>query len=250
MTTIANIEDRSLSRLVGPVLLFRAFSFSCFEFVSDLDISALCFLSIYAKQTQFPKTKNEPNPLLQNGLWRLSRLQPAPKQTQSNPISNRRPRTAQMTMIMQNKANLLDAKINLSVVITKDYVNIRVRGPRQNKPNQTQFRTHCFLRITVQAFSLRTNFTPPFSVSAHKHACVSSKLLKIPDEQKNAGFFTLRPLSFNTESWSLNEMIFVKESSYGLLQLPLALPGVISPFNAAPSGIRYLPCNWNRKKSA
>ena len=38
MTTIANIEDRSLHQLIGPGLLFRAFSFSCFEFVSDFDI--------------------------------------------------------------------------------------------------------------------------------------------------------------------------------------------------------------------
>jgi len=37
------IEDRSLSRLVGAALLFRAFSFSCFEFISDLDIRILCF---------------------------------------------------------------------------------------------------------------------------------------------------------------------------------------------------------------
>ena len=37
------IEDRSLSRLVGAALLFRAFSFSCFEFVSDLDIRISCF---------------------------------------------------------------------------------------------------------------------------------------------------------------------------------------------------------------
>jgi len=36
----------------------------------------------YAKQTQFPKSQNELNPPLQNGLWRVSCLQPAPKQTQ------------------------------------------------------------------------------------------------------------------------------------------------------------------------
>jgi len=41
----------------------------------------------YAKQTQFPKTRNGPNPLLQKVLWRLSRLQSPKKQTQSNPIS-------------------------------------------------------------------------------------------------------------------------------------------------------------------
>jgi len=49
------------------------------------EFGASCFHPIYAKQTQFPKTRNEPNPLLQKGLWRLSRLQPAKKQTQNKP---------------------------------------------------------------------------------------------------------------------------------------------------------------------
>jgi len=57
MTTIANIEDRSLSRLVGDLLLFRAFSFSCFEFVSDLDIRISCF-----HPTIMQNKPNSPNP--------------------------------------------------------------------------------------------------------------------------------------------------------------------------------------------
>ena len=36
---------------------------------------------------------------------------------------------------MQNKPNLLDTQMNVTTVITKDYGNMRVPGPRKNKPN-------------------------------------------------------------------------------------------------------------------
>ncbi len=42
----------------------------------------------------------------------------------------------------QNKANLLDAQMNVSSVITKDYENVSLRRRGENKPNQTQF-TKC-----------------------------------------------------------------------------------------------------------
>jgi len=42
-------------------------------------------------------------------------------------------------LIMQNKANLLDAQMNISSVLTKDYENKPLRRRRENKPNQTQF---------------------------------------------------------------------------------------------------------------
>jgi len=42
---------------------------------------------------------------------------------------------------MQNKANLLDAQMNVTSVITMDYVNIRLRRGFKNKPKQTQFQT-------------------------------------------------------------------------------------------------------------
>jgi len=124
------IEDRSLSRLVGAALLFRAFSFSCFEFVSDLDIRISCF----------------------------------------NPT------------IMQNKPNFQKPEMNLTPYCKRAYGGFRVCSPRKNKPKRTQFRTHCFLRITVQAFSLRTNSASPFPIGAHKAVLVSSKLLKIPQK--------------------------------------------------------------------
>jgi len=143
MTTIANIEDRSLSRLVGDLLLFRAFSFSCFEFVSDLDIRISCFLSIYAKQTQFAAHPNERNYCTNNGLSKYQTIQTPEKQTQFQP---HRPRTAQPTIKMQNKPNSPNAKMNLSPYCKKDYEKMSVREPRKNKPNQTQLATEAEIR--------------------------------------------------------------------------------------------------------
>ena len=40
-----------------------------------------------------------------------------------------------MTLIMQNKPNLLNAQINVTSFITKDYQNKRLCSPRKNKPN-------------------------------------------------------------------------------------------------------------------
>jgi len=40
---------------------------------------------------------------------------------------------------MQNKANLLDAQMNVSSVLTKHYENEHLRRRGENKPNQTQF---------------------------------------------------------------------------------------------------------------
>ncbi len=40
---------------------------------------------------------------------------------------------------MQNKPNLLSAKMNINSAITKDYENISPIGKCENKPNQTQF---------------------------------------------------------------------------------------------------------------
>ena len=42
---------------------------------------------------------------------------------------------------MQNKPNLLNAQINVSSFITKDYENGHLLGRRKNKPNQTQFQS-------------------------------------------------------------------------------------------------------------
>jgi len=39
---------------------------------------------------------------------------------------------------MQNKPNLLNAQINVSSFITKDYENVHLLGHRKNKAKQTQ----------------------------------------------------------------------------------------------------------------
>ena len=44
-----------------------------------------------------------------------------------------------MTLIMQNKPNLLYAQMNVSSVITKNYENSRLRRRAENKPKQNQF---------------------------------------------------------------------------------------------------------------
>ena len=38
-------------------------------------------------------------------------------------------------LIMQNKPNLLNAKVNVSLFITNDYENMHLLGRRKNKPN-------------------------------------------------------------------------------------------------------------------
>ncbi len=42
----------------------------------------------------------------------------------------------------QNKANLLDAQMNISFVLTKDYENVPLCRRGENKPSQTQFHHH------------------------------------------------------------------------------------------------------------
>ncbi len=41
--------------------------------------------------------------------------------------------------IITNKANLLNAQMNVSTILTKEYENQRLHGRGENKPNQTQF---------------------------------------------------------------------------------------------------------------
>jgi hypothetical protein len=45
----------------------------------------------------------------------------------------------QIRPFMQNKPNFLDALMNVSTIITKDYDNKIAYRPRKNRPNQTQF---------------------------------------------------------------------------------------------------------------
>ena len=41
---------------------------------------------------------------------------------------------------MQNKANLLDTQMNVTIVLTKYYENKRLCSRGENKPKQTQFK--------------------------------------------------------------------------------------------------------------
>jgi len=47
-----------------------------------------------------------------------------------------------MNSFMQNKANLLNAQMDVNTVITEDYENERLCRCGENKPNQTQFHPH------------------------------------------------------------------------------------------------------------
>ena len=46
------------------------------------------------------------------------------------------------TLFMQNKPNFLDAQINVTSFIAKDYENVHLLGPRKTKPIQSQFKAN------------------------------------------------------------------------------------------------------------
>ena len=48
----------------------------------------------------------------------------------------------QLWQIMQNKPNLPDSRMNVSPILTKDYVIFRLRGRFKNKANQTQYKAN------------------------------------------------------------------------------------------------------------
>jgi len=86
--------------------------------------------------------------------------------TEAQILANRRnaqksnsPRTLSMRLgapedlFMQNKANLLDAQMNVSSILTKYYENVPLRRRGENKPKQTQFHTKCTLFEFFLAFT-------------------------------------------------------------------------------------------------
>ena len=75
---------------------------------------------IKPNQTQFPKSPNECNLTYNKGLQKIRWFRSPKKQTQFKP-------------------NLLDAQMNATSFITKDYENERLCRRGENKPNQTQF---------------------------------------------------------------------------------------------------------------
>ena len=85
------IEDHSSSRLVAgaPAIRVKLSTVPARrELVGISDFDILNFVlppGNYAKQTQFPKSQNKPNPLLQKGLDKYMPSQAAGKQTQFHP---------------------------------------------------------------------------------------------------------------------------------------------------------------------
>jgi len=64
----------------------------------------------------------------------------------------------------QNKANLLDAQMNVSSILTKDYENVPLRRRGENKPNQTQSPSPRFYpkNTTSPKNNLKKPYFPPF----------------------------------------------------------------------------------------
>jgi len=155
------IEDRSLSRLVGAVLLFRAFSFSCFEFISDLDIRISCFNPIYAKQTQFAAHPNERNYCTNNGLSKYQTIQTPEKQTQYCSALEIRPRRIHAAP----PANLRRRRNKINQTCFRFF-----KSP-QKSPKTTRFPNFFSLFLTFSQFSARFRaFSPPISAFVSKCA--------------------------------------------------------------------------------
>ena len=93
--------------------------------------------SFYAKQTQFAECSNKRKCCYNKGLCKYPTFQTPKKQTQ---FQTHRPRTAQATINMQNKPNLLNTKMNLTFCGHHDYGHkIHLRTP----PKQTQSNPIC-----------------------------------------------------------------------------------------------------------
>ena len=72
-----------------------------------------------------------------------------------------------------NKANLLDAQMNVNTVITEDYENERLCRRRENKPKQTQFLKilHTLSIITSAPFLTGLDCCLFFEYSAGEVSC-------------------------------------------------------------------------------
>jgi hypothetical protein len=81
-----------------------------------------------------------------------------------------RPATSNERLIMQNKANLLVTKMNVSPVLTEDYENVRYFSREKNKPKQTQ------PVVSLPALSKVkvSNHTPPILLAYPALLCYTS----------------------------------------------------------------------------
>ncbi len=86
----------------------------------------------------FDKGQNKPNPLYKRDLRKFYTLSDNEKQT-------------------QNKPNLLDAQMNVSSILTKDYENKRLCRRGENKPNSNPIKPN-FKPHTTQTLSKNLPF--------------------------------------------------------------------------------------------
>ena len=99
----------------------------------------------YAKKTLGQHGKNEPktNPI----------------RTQSKPIKANfpAPRGETNPIQTQYKPNLLNAQMNVTSFLTKDYENVPLRRRGENKPNQTQFQFSTMLNCAICSAAISTD---------------------------------------------------------------------------------------------
>jgi len=82
---------------------------------------------------------------------------------------------------MQNKANLLNAKMDVSTAITMDYVNIRLRSRFKNKPNSNPIQSQLNpIKPLFTPYAPKTNPIKPnfLDIQANVTASVALELLE------------------------------------------------------------------------
>ena len=71
------------------------------------------------------------------------------------------------TLFMRNKPNFQKPKMNANLYSTKTYENKTLGGRRQNKPNQTQFRTRAFFTKSFHLLYLFRAISHHFTPALH-----------------------------------------------------------------------------------
>ena len=74
------------------------------------------------------------------------------------------------TLFMQNKPNLPDAQMNVTLTITKHYENARLRGREKNKPKTNPNKPN-LSRRSLWRSRIKPNFNPTASGPASTFCC-------------------------------------------------------------------------------
>ena len=115
------------------------------------------------------------------------------------------------SLIMQNKANLLDSQMNVNCVITRDYENMLPFSRRQNKPNQTQFQS--------QSKPNKPNFKAKQTQSnPNKPNFKTKKQVKNPEFPPNFNFLNSFLVESSPRFLRLFFLLFFNDSLQQLLQ--------------------------------